>query len=88
MPNADIHVIQIPVKKYEVNLSLHDILTPLTQLSNRLAQGAAPPTPGSELHKHIQDLTDLTKQLIDVVTRINDANPSLLSPITQERPNK
>ena len=77
------NVVQVPVKRYEVNLTMHDILTPLTQMSANLAQAVPAPVPGSDIHQHVQQLSDLAGQLREVVNRINAADPTLLASTSQ-----
>jgi hypothetical protein len=90
MPAADPpKVIQVPVKRYDINLTLDDILTPLTQMSARLsAQAKAAYAPGSDVHQHVQQLSELARQLKDVIDRINKADPSLLAPTNPEPPRR
>ena len=80
------NVIMVPVKRYDINISLDQILTPLTQMSASLAQKTAAPAPGSDLHQHVQQLSDIAHQLKDVVGRINAADSSLLAPGPTKKP--
>jgi len=74
-------VIMVPVKRYDINLTLDDIMSPLTRMSANLAAQAAPAVaPGSDVHQHVQQLSDLAQQVRDVVSRINKADPTLLAP--------
>jgi hypothetical protein len=61
-----------------VSLSLQDILTPLLQFSSQphVAQAAAA---NPELQQHTTQLTDLARQLRDIVDRLNAIDPSLLA---------
>jgi hypothetical protein len=87
MPPSDApNIVMVPVKRYDINLTLHDILTPLTQMSASLAQAVPGPVPGSDIHQHVQQLSDLARQLRDVVDRINAADPRLLAPTPQTQP--
>jgi len=87
MPTGDApKVVKVPVKRYDINLTLHDILLPLTQLSDTLAQKQKAPAIGSELHQHVLLLSGLARQLTDVIGRINEADPTLLAPTTQTKP--
>ena len=81
-------VVMVPVKRYDINLTLHDILTPLTQMSATMAQGKGVAAPGSQLDQHVQQLSDLAGQLRDVVNRINAADPSLLAPSAPPQPKR
>lgn len=83
MPPPDAtKVVMVPVKRYDINLTLHDILTPLTQM----AQAAQAPSAGSDVHQHVQQLSDLAGQLRDVVNRLNALDPSLLAPAPRKDP--
>lgn len=87
MPPSDTpNVVMVPVKRYDINLTMHDILTPLMQMSANLTQAVPAPVPGSDIHQHVQQLSDLARQLHDVVNRINDADPKLLAPTPQTPP--
>jgi hypothetical protein len=79
MPSDPPRVTLVPVKRYDINLSLHDILTPLIQFSTQphVVQ-AATATP--EVQQHALELGDLARQLRDVVGRLNAIDPGLLSP--------
>ena len=79
----DPKVIMVPVKRYDINLTLLEILTPLTQLGPSLVQGRGVAAPGSELSRHVQQLSDLAQQLKDVVGRIDAVDPRLLAPTPQ-----
>lgn len=79
MPSDPPKVIQVPVKRHDVNLSLQDILAPLIQFANqsRVAQAVAA---APEVQQHAQQLGDLARQLHDLVGRLNDIDPKLLAP--------
>jgi ABC-type transporter Mla subunit MlaD len=85
-------IVQVPVKRYDVNLTLDDILTPLTQLGARRAQERATSAEGatsaasSEIDQHLQQLSDLARQLKDVISRINQADPTVLAPTSPKQP--
>lgn len=74
----------VPVKRYDVNLTLEDVLTPLVQMSSRQSLAA----PGAELDpqvaEHVRKLSELASQLKEVVVEINRLHPTLLAP--GERP--
>jgi hypothetical protein len=69
----------VPVKRYDVTLTLDDILTPLTQTAANLNQAnfasAADPTVAA----HLQKFTDLVSQLKDVAGQIDSIDSSLLA---------
>jgi len=73
-------VIMVPVKRYDITLTLDDILTPLTQTASNLALAAAPGAAlDPEVVQHLQTFTSLVNQLKDVVSQINQIDPSLLA---------
>jgi hypothetical protein len=73
-------VIMVPVKRYDVVLTLDDILTPLTQTAASLsAAGMIGTDADPQVAEHLQRFTDLVTQLQDVVGRINQLDPSLLA---------
>ncbi|QBR72455.1 hypothetical protein CU048_15495 [Beijerinckiaceae bacterium] len=77
-------VTMVPVKRYDVNVTLDEILTPLVEISNR----QVPTATGiqmTQLEPHLQKLSDLAKQLKEVVGQINEIHPALLTPQTQRR---
>jgi hypothetical protein len=75
-----LQVIMVPVKRYDITLTLDDILIPLTQTASNLAQAAAPRAAlDPEVAQHLQTFTNLVTQLKDVVSRINQIDPSLLA---------
>ena len=68
-------IVWIPVEKVEVNLTLEDILTPLTQTA------AADP----QIAEHMQQLNTTAAQLKDIVSRINELDPTVLAPRPTEQ---
>ena len=62
-------IVWIPVEKVEVNLTLEDILTPLTQTA------AADP----QMAEHMQQLNTTAAQLKEIVSRINEMDPTVLA---------
>ncbi|WOJ88726.1 hypothetical protein RZS28_12990 [Methylocapsa polymorpha] len=75
----------VPVKKYEINVTLEDILTPLTQISSRpIEAGETGVHP--ELAGHLQRLSELASQLKEVVGAVNRIHPTLLAPQAQRKP--
>jgi len=78
-------LIQVPVKRYDVNLTLDDILGPLMQLSTRRTQEVSA-TASPELDQHLQQLSDLARQLQELVNRINEIDPVLLAPTKRRDP--
>lgn len=69
----------VPVKRYDVNLTLDEILTPLVELAARQAATLS----GSELARlepHLRRLSELAGQLKEVVRQINEINPAVLAP--------
>jgi hypothetical protein len=73
-------IIMVPVKRYDVVLTLDDILTPLTQTAASLTTaGMLGPGADPQIAQHLQQFTDLVTQLKDVVGRINQIDASLLA---------
>jgi len=68
----------VPGPRYDINLSLHDILTPLMQTG--LAT-IGTPAANPELDAHLAQLRQLAGNLKDVVDRINGIDPTVLSPL-------
>jgi hypothetical protein len=82
------NVVLVPVKRYDINLTLNDILTPLTRMGANLVPGRGVAAPGTDLSQHVQQLSDLAQKLRDVVGHIDAADPSLLAPTTQAQKKK
>jgi hypothetical protein len=73
-------ITMVPVKRYDINLTLDDILTPLTQTASRLnTTGTVGAATDPAVAQHLQTFTDLVTQLKDVVARINQIDPTLLA---------
>ena len=77
-------VVMIPVKRYDVSLTLEDILVPLTQTANHLTQaGQTQPELRAALDPAVapllQRFTDLVTQLKEVVEQINQTDPNMLA---------
>jgi hypothetical protein len=68
-------IVWSPVDKVEVELTLEDILTPLTRTA------AADP----QMAEHVQQLDTTAAQLKDIVSRINELDPTLLAPRPTEQ---
>jgi hypothetical protein len=69
----------VPVKRYDVTLTLDDILTPLTKTASNLTQAGQGAAMNPEAAQHLQKFTELVTQLQDVVSHINQIDPSLLA---------
>lgn len=84
MPSDPSDVVQVPVKRYEVNLTMQDIMTPLAGFAQqaRVAQAAAS---APELLQHANELGNLARQVLDVADRLNAVAPHLLSPNPPQR---
>ena len=70
----------VPVKRYDINLTLDDILTPLTQTGSHVARARQGKALDPETAQLLRKFTDLVTQLKDVVNQINQIDPSLLAP--------
>jgi hypothetical protein len=73
------YVQMVEVKRYDISLTLEDILNPLIQTASRVTQAAPGAALDPEVAQHLQRFTELVTQLKDVVTQINSINPSLLA---------
>ena len=72
-------VTMVQVKRYDITITLDDILTPLTQTAANLTQGRVGAALDPEVAQHLQTFTDLVTQLRDVVQKLNAIDPSLLA---------
>jgi hypothetical protein len=78
-------ITMVPVKRYDISLSLEEILTPLAELAGR--QGALLSGPeGAQLEPHLRRLSELAGELKEVVRQINAINPALLAPRARQQP--
>ena len=86
-------VVMVPVKRYDVNLTLEDLLTPLAEAASQqpqpgpggaVAHAVTPSNP--ELAQHMQTLSQLASQLKDVVSKINQIDPTVLAPKPSQPP--
>jgi len=77
-------VVMVPVKRYDINLSLDDILIPLTKTVNNIT--ATKLHLGEDVAPHFLKFHDLVTQLHEVVTLINRIDPSLLASHPAETP--
>ena len=71
--------VQIPVKRHDVNLTLEDLMTPLTAFPEK-TQGAEGAAAAPEVHEHASALAGLARQILDVSRRLNAVAPHLLAP--------
>lgn len=75
------NVVMVPVKRFDLNLTLQDdILTPLSQMADKLAADAAQGKVDPAIQAHAQQASTLAAQLRDVVGRIHAIDPTLLVP--------
>jgi len=72
-------VTMVQVKRYDINITLDDILTPLTQTAANLTQARVGAALDPEVAQHLQTFTELVTQLRDVVQKLNAIDPSLLA---------
>lgn len=87
MPDVDARkVIQVPVKRYDVNLTLEQILTPLSEIATRHADGGTASLMATDLSRQLQQLGDLARQLKEVAGRIDAQDPTLLAPTAAAPP--
>jgi hypothetical protein len=78
-------VVMVPVKRYDVNLTIDDILTPLADIKSRLDSSAAG-ADSPQLEPHLLRLSELASQLKEVVGQINRINPDVLTSLGKRRP--
>lgn len=80
MPEDDSSEITlVPVKRYDVNLTLEEILSPLVELAGRQAALLSGPDL-ARLEPHLRRLSELSGELKEVVRQINEINPAVLAP--------
>jgi hypothetical protein len=70
-------IIMIPVKRYDVKLTLDDLLAPLAKNADNLTKTRG--NISAEVAPHLQKVSDLASQLHEVITQINRLDPSLLA---------
>jgi hypothetical protein len=82
MAADDPNVVMVPVTRHDVNLSIEDIMKPLTAFANqpRVAQAAAAMP---DVQQHAAQLAGLAQQVLDVANRLKAVEPSLLSSTNQ-----
>lgn len=68
----------VEVKRYDINLTLDDILTPLTQTAANLRQAGLGRALDPEVAEHLDRFNDLVNQLKEVVGHIDQLDSSLL----------
>jgi uncharacterized coiled-coil protein SlyX len=76
----------VPVKRYDVNLTLDDILTPLMAKAGTSPQAGSGAAANPELAQHLQTLSALAGQLKDVISKINQIDPTMLAPTPGQPP--
>jgi hypothetical protein len=73
-------VTMVPVKRYDVTLTMDDILSPLSQTTTHLnTAGMVGAATDPEVAQLLQQFNELVSQLKDVVTKINQIDPTLLA---------
>lgn len=72
-------VTMVPVRRYDINLSLDQILAPLADIASRQASLAQGPE-RARLEPHLSRLSELASQMQEVVRQINEIHPALLRP--------
>lgn len=81
MPAEDSpEVVQVPVRRHDVNLTLEDIMTPLTQAGSMRVQAKAAEATDPRLTELLQKFSELAGQLKDVASQINQIDPTFLPP--------
>lgn len=79
----DPSVVQIPVTRHDINLTLQDLMTPLTTLADRhrTALASAP-----EAQQHASALATLASQIVTIAGHLDAVAPHLLSPTAPAAP--
>ena len=72
-------VTMVPVKRYDVTLTLDEILTPLGRTSGHLAQARMLESADQRIPDLLERFTQLVAELNDVVSQINQIDPTLLA---------
>ena len=78
-PQGDEKVVMVPVKRYDINLTIEDIMTPLTAFVNKTNVGQAIAN-APDIREHAANLSGLAQQVLDVAKRIEAIRPDILSP--------
>ena len=86
-------VIMVPVRRHDVTLTLDALLTPLTRTADQLIAAARTnqalaAARDPEVAQHLRRFTELVTELNDLVRRINEIDPALLTskPGPDQRP--
>ncbi len=77
-PQSDPKVVMVPVKRYDIELSIEDIMTPLTAFVNKSYVGQAIAN-SPAVQEHAEKLSGLAQQVLDVAKRIEAISPNILS---------
>ena len=78
-PPVDPKVVMVPVKRYDVNLTIEDIMTPLTAFVNQTHVGQVIAS-SPDMQQHAADLSGLAQRVLDVAKKIEAISPNILSP--------
>lgn len=78
-PQGDEKVVMVPVKRYDINLTIEDIMTPLTAFVSKTNVGQAIAN-APDIKEHAANLSGLAQQVLDVAKRIEAIRPDILSP--------
>lgn len=72
-------ITMVPVKRYDLDLTIEDIMTPLTAFVRQTHVGEAVAN-SPDLQQHAERLSGLAQQVLDVAKRIEAISPNILSP--------
>jgi len=72
-------VTMVPVKRYDISLSMDEILTPLAKTAGHLSRARMMPAENEEAARLMQRFTELVNELKSVTEQINRIDPSLLA---------
>ncbi len=73
----DPNVVQIPVTRHDLNLTLQDLMTPLTTFADRHGTTLAS---APEAQQHATALATLAGQIVSIAGHLDAIAPHLLSP--------
>ena len=78
-PPLDPKVVMVPVKRYDLNLTIEDIMTPLTDFANKAHVGQVIAN-SPDMQQHAANFSGLAQQVLDVAKKIEAISPDILSP--------
>jgi len=79
MATDESQVNMVPVKRYDVAITLEQILTPLSRTAGHLEQARMLESADHRVSDLLEKFTRLVAELNDVVSQINQIDPTLLA---------